>query len=175
MPIAQVRLQGAEALALLRRARELVATRRRWTTGTYARNKQGAPVAPRKETKPTRFCASGAVLYAEHEAHGTWIENRPGLYFETESTRIIGPPRMPLALDMLAAALLGEFALALTRSGRPNERRSDYQRLMLTESGHAGRCCRPDQRQPDDHTRRGAGQLRASETLVLQQNRKLRL
>lgn len=74
------------------------------------------------------------MLYAEHEAHGTWIENRPGLYFETESTRIIGPPRMLLALDMLAAALLGEFALALTRSGRPNERRSDYQRLMLTES-----------------------------------------
>jgi hypothetical protein len=119
------------ALALLRRGRELVATPAQWTTGAHARNAAGQLVAPRLDEEPVSFCATGALLCAEHELHGTWVEPEPGLYFEDSDGRMTAPPRLLLALDVLAAELLREFSLAVVRRGRFSERRIAQRRTAL--------------------------------------------
>lgn len=45
---------------VLRAARELITDRFSWTTGTYARNKNSAPVSSRRDDAVC-WCASGAI------------------------------------------------------------------------------------------------------------------
>jgi hypothetical protein len=99
----------SEARALLVRAKGEVTSPNRWTRGAYARDGRGRPTEP-CAGKAVRLCASGALMVAEHEIHGTRItrRGRPGFYFETAEGDYVGPERFLIALEQLATALLRE-------------------------------------------------------------------
>src|SRR5690349_15403485 len=56
----------ASTIAVLRRARDLVADERRWCQGSFARSWFGVPVLPQM-VLARRFCAIGAIMRAGRE------------------------------------------------------------------------------------------------------------
>src|SRR4051794_7089887 len=55
------------SIAVLARARELIADEGRWCRGSFARGWVGLPV-PAKSAIAQRFCALGAIMRAAHES-----------------------------------------------------------------------------------------------------------
>jgi hypothetical protein len=60
-----------EARRLIREARELIVSERRWTKHALARDRKGEPVLPGStRAKPVVWCLLGAVLEVEHRRSG---------------------------------------------------------------------------------------------------------
>lgn len=59
-------------IAIIRRAREIISDPEKWTQGTYARDRDGAPIHPGDE-EASCWCALGAIAKAAIE-----LEAQPG-------------------------------------------------------------------------------------------------
>lgn len=83
-----------EALALLRRGGELIASRDHFTRNAWARDRWSHPVSILSE-RAVRFCAAGALARAHYELHGS-----PGGM--NKRTNTLSPARLDLASEVLA-------------------------------------------------------------------------
>lgn len=89
-----------QALRLLLRTSELLATPDRWTRDAWARDREGDPVRVTARAA-VAWCLTGAVLRAEAELFGTKVQHGPATAEWGLPSRVVGPKRLENALTML--------------------------------------------------------------------------
>ena len=113
----------SEAVPLVVRASQLIATPSRWTRDHWALDSRGR-VVPLTSSQAARFCLLSSVYRAEHELHGTEI-------LATESGLIEFDEAWPLRLELVVQGLYSHCRHDLTKrfgiefiapSGEPGER-----------------------------------------------------